>query len=129
MILIVVKGRPASFNSSSRNKRRWRDLVAAEATSVCSTPSSCDFEVNVTFFYKAVPDFDTDNMSKPTIDALKGIAFLDDRQVKKRSVTAVDLNGSFRIVDPDPRVSAAITDGVDFVSITIREADMKAVNL
>ena len=129
MILIIVKGRPASYNSSSTNKRRWRNLVAAEATSACSAPSSCELEVNVTFFYRAVLDFDTDNMSKPTIDALKGIAFLDDRQVKKRSVTAVDLNGSFRIVDPDPRVSAAITDGVDFVSITIREADMKAVNL
>jgi len=129
VILIVVEGRPASYNSSSRNKRRWKNQVAVEARSVCSAPSSCDLEVNITFFYKAVTDFDTDNMSKPTIDALKGIVFLDDRQVKKRSVTAVDLNGSFKIVDPDPKVSAAITGGVDFVSITIRETDMKVVSL
>lgn len=129
MILIVVKGRPVSFNSSSRNKVRWRNQVAAEAKTVCAAPSSGDLEVKITFFYKAVPDFDTDNVSKPIVDALKGITFHDDKQVKKHNVAVVDLNGSFKIADPDPKVDAAIADGVDFVSITVRKVDMEVVNI
>ena len=34
--------------------------VAAEAKGICTAPSNGDLEVKITFFYKAVPDFDTD---------------------------------------------------------------------
>lgn len=130
MIVIIVKGRPVSVNSSSRNKTRWKDTVAAEAKKVCANPlSDTDLIVNIRFFYKTFPDFDTDNMYKPICDALKGIAYHDDNQLMDCNGGRTNIKGQFTLENADPKVIDAITDEEEFVCITIKKDDSGVVKI
>ncbi len=130
MTVIVVKGRPVSINSSNSSIRRWKNKVATEAKKVCATPSGDNnLHITITFFYKTFPDFDTDNISKPIVDALKEVAYHDDRQVRKRDADRIYVRGSFTIINPDPKVNNAIADGDDFVCITIEKADSGVIRI
>ena len=80
-----------------------------------------DIKVTITFFYNTLPDYDTDNISKPICDALKGIAYHDDNQIMDRIARRRDINGSFRIKGVDPKVAIALSEGNDFVSIKIEK--------
>jgi hypothetical protein len=73
----------------------------------------------MTFFYRTLPDFDTDNISKPICDALNGIVYHDDHQLGERHARRRDINGSYQIQGIDPELAAAIGDGDDFVYIEI----------
>ncbi len=122
--IIIVKGRPVSVNASSTHKNWWKSKVAAEATKVFATPIDMthnDLRVTITFFYDSLPDFDTDNISKPICDALNGIAYHDDRQLMERNARVRRIDGSFRIKGVDPELVVAIAEGEDFVSIKIEK--------
>ncbi|MQY66944.1 MAG: RusA family crossover junction endodeoxyribonuclease [Dehalococcoidia bacterium] len=129
-IVIIVKGRPVSVNSSSRNKNRWKKNVATEAQKVCSKPvADNNLIITITFFYKAYPDFDSDNMSKPICDALNGTAYYDDNQIQDRHVRKTDMNGTFTIKNPNSEVTSALANGEDFVCISIKNANLGEVEI
>lgn len=128
--VIIAKERPVSINASSRSKNRWKNKVAIEARRVLATPlNDTDLRITITFFYNSLPDFDTDNISKPICDALKGIAYHDDSQVMERNARRRDINGSFRIKGIDPEVAIAIAEGEDFVSIKIEKVGLGVVKI
>lgn len=109
---------------------RWKNQVAGEAKKVCATPlGDNNLSITITFFYRTFLDFDTDNISKPICDALKGIAYHDDNQIRERHADQIALKGSFTIKNPDPKVTSAISDGEDFVCITIKKADSGVVEI
>lgn len=122
MSVVVLKGRPISIRASARSKERWKRKVANAARRVFPTPlDGNDMSITITFFYNALPDFDTDNMSKPICDALEGIAYHNDSQLMERHARRRDINGSFRIKGIDPKVAIAIAKGEDFVAIKIEK--------
>lgn len=130
MTAIVVKGRPFSVRASSRSRQMWQDRIRQEATKGFQAPlTDNDLVVTITFFYKAFPDFDTDNISKPIVDALNGIAFLDDKQVSRRYIQRRNIRGQFTVSNPDPLVAKAIADGDEFVCITIERDDPGVVTI
>src|SRR5439155_12728238 len=60
-----------------------------------ATPiAASDIEVEIIYSTAITPAqrIDTDNIQKPTLDALKGIAYLDDRQVRHADSTLFDRN-------------------------------------
>ena len=117
---VVVKGRPVSVGASSASRSHWKNQVAAAASAVFPAPLvETDLKITITFFYNNPPDFDTDNISKPICDALKGIAYSDDSQLMERHARRRDLNGSFHIKGVEPSVAVAIAEGEEFVSIKI----------
>ena len=119
---VVVKGRPVSVNASSAAKMRWKNKVAAAASKVFSEPlEDIDLRIIITFYHNVMPDIDTDNMSKPICDCLKGVVYHDDRQLMERYARHRDLNGSFHIKGVEPDVAVAIAEGEDFVAITVEK--------
>ncbi len=80
-----------------------------------------DLGITITFFYNSMPDFDTDNVSKPICDALEGVAYHDDHQLMERQVRRRDINGSFHIKGVDPAIAVAIAEGEEFVAIEVRK--------
>jgi len=65
-------------------KEAYKDAVAKKAKRCIGRPiDSNDVEVEV-FYASNEPEktIDVDNIAKPTLDALKGIAYSDDRQVR-----------------------------------------------
>lgn len=120
MPTFVVKGRPISVNSSNRAKSQWKNKVASVASTVFRAPLvDYDLRIVITFYYNVLPDFDTDNISKPICDCLVGIAYHDDNQLMDRIARRRDINGSFRIKGIPSDVAVAIAEGNDFVAITL----------
>jgi hypothetical protein len=119
---IVIKARPISINASSQSKEAWKKTVSNAAKKIYTQPlQDCDLRIIITFFYNILPDFDTDNMSKPICDSLKGIVYQDDIQIMERLARRRDVNSAFHIRGIDPEVALAIAEGSDFVSINIEK--------
>ncbi len=117
---IVIKGRPVSINAASHNKIRWKNKVAELASNIFPAPlEDTDLGIEITFFCDGHPDFDTDNMSKPICDCLKGVVYLDDSQLIDRNARIRDLNKSFYIKGIEPSVAMAMAEGEEFVSIKV----------
>ncbi len=55
--------------------------------------------VTITYLYEGA-SLDVDNISKPILDALKGLVYSDDTQVSDLLCRKRDLKGDLRIQDP-----------------------------
>lgn len=122
MRTFVVKGRPVSINASNAAKLRWKQRVASLAAAVFPGPlPDDDLRIVITFYYNMLPDFDTDNISKPICDCLEGIAYRNDNQLMERMARRRDINGSFHIKGVPPDVAVSIAEGEDFVAITLEK--------
>jgi len=120
MSTIIVKGIPASVNSSPGTRTAWKSMVAAEGIKKCTEPSNApDLRITIKYFYDGTTDIDSDNISKPICDALIGVAYNDDSQLMDRNVGKRNINGSYRIKGVDPEIAVAIAEGEPFISITI----------
>lgn len=120
--IIVVKGRPVSVNSSTKNKELWKSQVAKAASAVFGKPlKDTDLRIVITFFHNTMLDFDTDNISKPICDCLKGIVYIDDLQIMERFARRRAIDGPFHIKGIEPEVAIAIAEGDDFISIKIEK--------
>lgn len=90
---VWVEARP-SFNG--KGKDAYYAAVKAAAAAVIDRPiASSDIEVEIIYSTAAPPGqrLDTDNVNKPTLDALKGVAYLDDKQVRHADATLFDRAG------------------------------------
>jgi Endodeoxyribonuclease RusA len=131
MITIIVPGRPVTVNATDPVRRRdWAAQVAAAAQPIFPAPlMGDDLTITVTFWYNRLPDFDTDNASKPICDALQGIAYLNDRQLAERHARRRDLNGAYTIKGVDPLILTAISQGDEFVCIVIDRLGQQGVQV
>ncbi len=90
--LVWVEHRPSS---SAKGKATYFEAVRAAAASEIINPIVVD-DVEVEIIYSTVAQasqrLDTDNVNKPTLDALTGIAYLDDAQVRSVTSTLFDRN-------------------------------------
>ncbi len=66
--------------------------------------------VALTYFYDdGAPD--VDNLVKPVLDALKGLAFIDDEQVTDLLVRKRNLSGKLKVDDATPIMAAGFDLG------------------
>jgi len=122
----IVKGRPASVQSSHANKANWSAKVAAAAQLKCPAPLVGDgLRIRITFYYDALPDFDSDNISKPICDALNGIAYADDHQLADRVARRRDMGKPYVFRGVDPELAVAIAEGEEFVYVEIDDANLE----
>jgi crossover junction endodeoxyribonuclease RusA len=83
-----MKGPPISVNVREHNKgryRKWIETVRAAAKAQWpkgQMPTSQEVVAVLTNYYSAIPP-DVDNIVKPILDALKGLVYNDDNQVRK----------------------------------------------
>jgi crossover junction endodeoxyribonuclease RusA len=121
----IVKGRPASVQSSGPNKAAWSAKVAAAAKLKCHVPLGGNgLRIKITFYYNVLPDFDSDNISKPICDALNGIAYTDDHQLADRVARRRDMGMPYVFRGIDPELAAAIAEGDEFVYVEIDDANL-----
>lgn len=103
LISIWVPGKPRSLQSGSR--ARYMTGIRREAAKQISKPlASGRIDIDVLFSAKAGnPRADVDNVAKPVLDALKGVVYHDDRQVRSMRVLflpqddVVDARGSLAV--------------------------------
>ena len=83
--------------------------------------------VSITYFYIDSPP-DVDNMTKPILDALKGLIYIDDRQVSDLVCRKRDLNSDLRIQNPSALLSTRLRGSGQFLYINIRDASSQEVS-
>lgn len=86
--LIWVEQRPSSMGKGKT--AYFKAVKAAASAAGIKTPiTTPDIEVEIVYstIRRSTERMDADNVNKPTLDALKGTAYIDDRQV--RSVTSI----------------------------------------
>ena len=90
--LIWVEQRPSN---SGKGKEAYFKAVERSARQEIDQPITAnDIEVEIVYCasVKKGQRIDADNVNKPTLDALKGVAYLDDGQVRSVRSTLFDKN-------------------------------------
>ncbi|OGW38316.1 MAG: hypothetical protein A2Y97_08905 [Nitrospirae bacterium RBG_13_39_12] len=90
--LFVVYERPSSLQRRG-NTQQYKDAVRKEATKHIASPIfSDDVEIEICWVTRVREGIraDIDNIIKPTLDALVGIAFDDDKRVRSVTSTLID---------------------------------------
>lgn len=110
---------PIRAKSANRDRERYKRLVrfAFERALPTVTPLDGELYAAVYFFHDGrvpVDDLpDADNLSKPVLDALKGVAYGDDRQVLLRTSGLFDLRTPLGVLNltrvPKPTLQALLS--------------------
>jgi crossover junction endodeoxyribonuclease RusA len=121
----AVPGTPVSQRAENRfSLSTWKHTVADHAAQALPTHqdlSTSAAGLTVVYYYDLLPRLDLDNMIKPIMDALSGIVYADDKQVKAIDARFVDLNGAFRVRGLSPVLAAAFSVGSPFVHLVVSE--------
>lgn len=119
----TVSGIPISAQAKSPKARAsWKRSVATAALvqGEDAQPAATD-EVSATiiYFYEGDADIDVDNIAKPILDALSGIAYIDDSQVTQVTIRKTPLTAGLLVNSPPPTLAAALEIEADFVYIRV----------
>ena len=121
----VVDGPPVSQQARRRERvNEWEREVRRAAESywpIDAVPVTHPVRLEITHFYEDV-ELDVDNVAKPIIDALKGLIFLDDRQVTDLLCRKRDLGRSLRVTNPSSVLAEGLSRDNDFLLVTVMEA-------
>ena len=117
---VVVPGRAVSFRS--RKARAYKDLVRNMAQSIFPVPlSERSVEVRIDYFHTTRRRVDMDNVAKCVMDALNGMAYLDDRQAKLQSSNAHYLQAPVRIYGGPIDLIKPLNEHEEYVFIRVRD--------
>jgi crossover junction endodeoxyribonuclease RusA len=110
-----------AFSAQSGNRTRldaWKRRVftISVAAWTAKPPLSGPVELHI-FHYTEETTADLDNLNKPIQDALQGVVFFDDRQVRLSRSGWRDINGAYRLRYISPTLGSAFSDGRPFVHI------------
>ncbi|MEU5995250.1 RusA family crossover junction endodeoxyribonuclease [Spirillospora sp. NPDC047418] len=120
----VVLGIPASVQSKSPTRRRWKTKVSTAALAAWTAgdpPLASKVQIHITFYHESAP-LDVDNMIKPIQDALCGIAYVDDAQLTDTHGHLRDINEPYRVRGMTPAQADGFVSGGPFVHVRIEEA-------
>ena len=124
----IVPGHPLS--QGSRHSGRWVSKVqdvAKQHWSGGETPTAEAVTLTVILIHDNLR-IDVDNASKPILDALKGLIFMDDAQVTDLICRKRNLNHDLTVRSDSRILIDALTDGGPFVYLRIEESlDREAV--
>lgn len=93
----VVPGRAVSFRSPKAGAYKLR--VQEAARSAIDKPLPGPVEIRVDYFHNSHRRMDMDNIAKCIMDALNGLAYIDDRQARLQTSRAHDLSAIVLIMD------------------------------
>ena len=117
-----VDGPPVS-QLARRQERTvaWKMSVkskAAERWPKDAPPVDQDVSIEITHFFEGAPA-DVDNIAKPILDAIKGLVYVDDRQVSDLVCRRRPLEGPFRADSVSTTLAEGLTGNREFLHIRI----------
>jgi hypothetical protein len=126
----IVHGTPVSVNSSRKKRGPWIQKVQDEAVKHFRVPLDYDdILIKIRFFYTGITRLDSDNILKPICDALNGIAYIDDNQIRRHEVEKSSLMDAYRILRAPKEVAIALTIEENFVWIRLFKMGEEVQNL
>ena len=117
-----VTGRPVSAQAANRLLLQvWKAKVAASASAAFAVgrqPFGGDVELRITH-YSERRIADRDNLMKPIQDALQGITYFNDHQIKDATSNWRDINGRFSVRSVSVALALAFSQGGEFLHIRL----------
>ncbi len=90
--------RPLSARAKRRHLAEYARRIQQEASKVIRIPlKTYRIDIEIFFISSVSLRADVDNVAKPILDALKGVAYHDDKQVRSLRVTAFPVDEAFGI--------------------------------
>jgi len=121
----IVEGPPVSQQTRRRDRlREWQQRVRQAAEKYWLTEQTIALGpvmLQITYFYEAFA-LDVDNIIKPILDAIIGLAYVDDEQVTDVLVRKRLLSSELRVKDITPVLAAGFSLGYEFLHIVILDA-------
>ena len=90
-IIIIIPRQALAHRAKGRPKYKKSLAEQARSDITVAPLTSARLYSKVYYFHRDKRTVDTDNLSKPILDALQGIAYRDDSQVVLRTAAKIDL--------------------------------------
>jgi crossover junction endodeoxyribonuclease RusA len=113
-----------ALSARAKNKTRLRDWTARVSAAAKAAwpkrrpPMAGEVDVYIGEFSE-VATTDRDNLAKPVLDAMQGIAYENDSQVKGLHVEWCDIEGSYVVRFMSPILAKALTIGREFLWVRV----------
>jgi len=123
----VVPGPPISNQQSTpqgrANLAAWKATIAgAAALAWPNAPMTIELKAIIINFYAGnEPSVDTDNMSKPILDEMQGIAYVNDRQIVQVEFTYAKLTAAYQVGGVRPMIVNGLQAQGQFVYVRIED--------
>jgi Holliday junction resolvase RusA-like endonuclease len=97
---IWIKGRPRSIQGEGRRLLDYQKRIHDSALNEVPYPvKSTRIDIEIYYSCKRNERPDVDNIAKPILDALKGVVYLDDKQVRSLHIMALPHDEVYGISD------------------------------
>lgn len=104
---LLIPGKPSSVRARSKQAKKklakYRTTIRSTASQIFSRPTKKKVEVRLYHFHKGT-NIDIDNIQKPILDSLTGIAYHDDNQVDDLNTKRVNVNTSTTVQNVTSRL-------------------------
>lgn len=119
----VVVGVPISNQGTGPNLQAWRAAVATEAQTRWKKPVLLRElkGIIINFYLGNKPSLDVDNLSKPIFDAMEGIVYKNDRQIRQAEIAHVRIDAPFVFMGASKVIVSAVQAGNQFVYVRIED--------
>lgn len=119
----VVRGTPVSAQAKNpKHRRAWSARVTDAARAAVREEDrvdASDVRLVLVWFHAEENVADLDNVAKPILDGLVGVAMGSDAQVAELVVRRTSLQLGIELQNPPAVVAAALEGGQDFVYLRI----------
>jgi crossover junction endodeoxyribonuclease RusA len=122
---IFLERVPASLQASGKSQKRWMGEVADAARERQRETYELGFLDNrplaatIYYFLSARMEGDIDNIVKPILDALKGVANLDDKLVERVIVQKFEPEAGWEFSAPSDQLAAALDKSPPVVYVRV----------
>ena len=117
---IVMPGKAVSFRSPKSGD--YKTMIQEVAKRIFAKPIIGDtVEVRLDYFHLSRRRMDMDNIAKCVLDALNGIAYTDDRQVRLQAATAYSLASEVYIAQGVVDLIKPLAQYEEYLFIRVRE--------
>lgn len=122
---IFIERVPVSLQASGRSQRRWMGEIAQAARERQRATYELGFLDNrplaatIYYFPSAPMEGDIDNIIKPIMDGLAGVAYLDDRALERVVVQKFEPEGAWEISAPSDQLAAALDKSPPVVYVRV----------
>ncbi|MBQ1497876.1 MAG: RusA family crossover junction endodeoxyribonuclease [Sphingomonas sp.] len=109
---VIIQATPKSLQA--KHLAAWKERVAqaglARRQETCELPFLDERKLAATIFYFPSDPMvgDVDNIVKPILDSLKGVAYLDDQVIERVTVQKFEPDGGWEFLNPSDRLTAAL---------------------
>jgi crossover junction endodeoxyribonuclease RusA len=119
-----IDGPPVSQQANSTARlREWKQRVrsaAERAISRLGPPYTGPVRLTIQHFYDGEkPILDGDNMLKPIQDALQGLVYVNDRQVRSSECDQLKIDRPFSMPGVSAVLALSLIEGREFVHIKV----------